>query len=327
MGVPEISVIVPVYKVEPYLERCVQSVRNQTFRDFELILVDDESPDRCGEMCDAFARQDDRIRVLHKKNDGLSEARNAGMDLARGRYVCFVDSDDFIDPEMLQVLHNLAQKHRAEIAICGVRDCYEGGVYEQDPVEEELVISGVEALGLTLEGKKLPGSVCTKLILRELAQKNRFLKGRTYEDAFYTPQLLLGAKVVAATTRSLYSYWHRADSITTHPFREQNMDVIDAYAYTLEQVMKYCPELEDVARFRLYWAHFVVLDKILLTGRAEEIAQYSQIKAYLKKHWYDVLHCGYFTKERRLGVVALKLHVGLYRILVLWQQKRLEIHG
>lgn len=327
MGVPEISVIVPVYKVEPYLERCVRSVQNQTFQDFELILVDDESPDRCGELCDDYARQDPRIRVLHKKNGGLSDARNAGMDLARGRYVCFVDSDDFIDPEMLQVLYDLAQKHQAEIAICGVRDCYKGRVQEHNPVEEELVVSGVEALRLTLEGKKLLVSVCTKLICRELAEKNRFRKGRTYEDAFYNPQLLLGAKVVAVTTRSLYSYWHRADSITTHPFREQNMDVIDAYTYNLEQVTEHCPELEDVARFRLHWAYFVVLDKILLTGREGEIAQYPQVKAYLKKHWFEVLRCPYFAKGRRLGAVVLKLHVGLYRILVQWKQKHQEVHG
>ena len=102
--IPEISVIVPVYKVEPYLDRCVQSILRQTFRAFELILVDDGSPDGCPAMCDAWAKQDRRIRVLHKENGGLSSARNAGLAVATGRYISFVDSDDWIEPQMLEYL-------------------------------------------------------------------------------------------------------------------------------------------------------------------------------------------------------------------------------
>ena len=112
--------IVPVYKVEKYLDRCVESIVNQTYRDFELILVDDGSPDNCPAMCDEWAQKDERIRVVHKKNGGLSSARNAGMDVMQGEYVCFVDSDDWIELDTLEVLMDLLKRYpQAQIAACG----------------------------------------------------------------------------------------------------------------------------------------------------------------------------------------------------------------
>ena len=180
---------------------------------------------------------------------------------------------------------------------------------------------------LTTLGKELPISVCTKLIRRELCREHRFLKGRTYEDAFYTPGLFLRAGKVAATTRSLYNYWHRADSITTKPFSVQNMDVVDAYTYTLEQVREHCPELEDVAQFRLYWAHFVVLDKLLMTKGYKQLPQYGAVKSYLKKNTWKIFRNAYFTRARRLAALALGIHVGLYRLLVLWQERKYGVHS
>lgn len=108
---PEISVIVPVYKVEKYLDRCIESIVNQTYPDLELILVDDGSPDNCPALCDAWAERDERIRVIHKKNGGLSSARNAGMDVMCGKYVCFIDSDDWIELNFLEVLRSLFEKY------------------------------------------------------------------------------------------------------------------------------------------------------------------------------------------------------------------------
>lgn len=115
---PQISVIVPVYKVEPYLQKCIDSILAQTFRDIEVILVDDGSPDNCPAICDAAAEKDERVRVIHQKNGGLSAARNAGLDIARGEWIGFVDSDDYIAPEMYQTLYNTAIKNDAQLALC-----------------------------------------------------------------------------------------------------------------------------------------------------------------------------------------------------------------
>ena len=119
---PKISVIVPVYRVEKYLDRCVESIVNQTFGDFELILVDDGSPDNCPAMCDAWAQKDDRIRVIHKKNGGLSSARNAGMAKMTGKYVCFIDSDDWVETNTFEVLLELLKKYpQVQIAACNAQ--------------------------------------------------------------------------------------------------------------------------------------------------------------------------------------------------------------
>ena len=118
---PTISIIVPVYKVEKYLQKCIDSILAQTFRDFELILVDDGSPDNCPALCDAAAQKDARIRVIHQKNGGLSAARNAGLDIARGEWIGFVDSDDAIEPEMYKTLYDIAVQENADVVVCNFR--------------------------------------------------------------------------------------------------------------------------------------------------------------------------------------------------------------
>ena len=141
-----ISVIVPVYNVQDYLVRCVDSILAQTFRDFELILVDDGSTDRGGEMCDTLAGTDPRIRVIHKKNGGLSDARNVGIEVARGTYLSFIDSDDFVEPAMLEALYRRIKDADAQMADCGIFDCYENSRRPQHAMTEDYVCTGVEAL-------------------------------------------------------------------------------------------------------------------------------------------------------------------------------------
>ncbi|WP_154064713.1 glycosyltransferase family 2 protein, partial [Enterococcus faecalis] len=130
---PKISIIVPVYNVEKYLEKCVRSILAQTFTDFELILVDDGSPDSSGAMCDQFAEQDQRVKVIHKENGGLSDARNAGIEIATGEYLGFVDSDDYIADDMYELLYTNIVKEDADLSICGIYDVYEG----KEPVEKQ----------------------------------------------------------------------------------------------------------------------------------------------------------------------------------------------
>ncbi len=327
VSLPKISVIVPVYNVEKYLSRCIDSILAQTFGDYEVILVDDGSTDRSGKICDEYAEKDPRFRVIHKENGGLSDARNTGVSAAVGDFVCFIDSDDFIDPEMLSVLLSLTETTGAEVAICGIRNCYESGQTEQSSADETFLCDGVEGLRLTLEGKKLPGSVCTKLISRPLAQSLFFRVGKTYEDAFYTPDLFLKTPKIAATTRSYYNYWHRADSITTKPFSEKSMDAVSAYEYTLEQVLQHCPALEDVARFRLCWAYFVTLDRLMVTPGYRKNPYFKPVVSYLRRHRNTVLHSPYFRKSRKLAMVALSVNVGLYRLLSLANDRKNGVHA
>ena len=135
MSKPLLSIIVPVYNVEKYIERCIKSILNQSFTNFELILVDDGSPDNCGKICDEYKKKDSRIKVIHKKNGGLSDARNAGIERAKGEYIAFVDSDDFINKYMYEILYKNAKKWDADISICNFKM-----VCENDRIDEDISV-------------------------------------------------------------------------------------------------------------------------------------------------------------------------------------------
>lgn len=320
-----ISVIVPVYKVEKYLARCVDSILAQTYRDLEVILVDDGSPDRCGEMCDAYAEKDARVRVIHKPNGGISDTRNTGIEAAEGDFISFVDSDDYIEPKMLQTLYELQQKADADIVCCGICDRYESGDFLAVSDRKIINCSGEDALAYTLEGKYSAGSLCNKIIRRRILSGLRFLNGKIYEDAFFMPGLLFAAQTVVITTEPLYNYWHRSGSITTASFEKKHMDIIEAYEMTLDFVKKNCPDLEEVARFRVCWANFVVLDRLLQVENYKQYPEYQQVVAYLKKNAGFIMRCRYFQKTRRIAAAALKMHAGLYRLLSKAHSKRVEV--
>ena len=179
-----ISVVVPVYKVEKYLDRCVQSIVDQTWSNLEIILVDDGSPDNCGAMCDAWAEKDSRIKVIHKKNGGLSDARNAGMAIASGTYMGFVDSDDYVAPDMYSKLLSSAEKENADIAVCNFKRVFDDG-------SEENWVSwrGEDPL-------LAAGSCCDKIFRRSIVEYVRYPEGLWYEDFCFSAKLILKAKKI-----------------------------------------------------------------------------------------------------------------------------------
>ena len=176
-----ISVIVPVYNVERYLEKCIESICCQTFKDLEIILVDDGATDRSGAICDEWSRRDPRIRVIHKENGGLSDARNAGIEIASGTWYMFVDSDDTITPDTIERLYKAATQHQCEMAVCNIVRIYDDGVTEPfyNPISELTVLDGNQRF----ETLKQP-SACNKLFRAELFRDVRFPKGKFYEDTF-----------------------------------------------------------------------------------------------------------------------------------------------
>lgn len=172
---PELSIIVPVYKVELYLRRCIDSILAQTFRDFELILIDDGSPDNCGAICDEYAAKDSRIIVIHQENQGVSAARNAGLDIACGTYLGFVDSDDWIEPEMYETMINTAKEKQVDVVVCGIAYRADDGQYIRSDLIGNKRCSNEELLA-ALYGKPNPtgGGVVNKLFRRWSASSVRF---------------------------------------------------------------------------------------------------------------------------------------------------------
>ena len=250
-----ISVIVPIYNVENYLQKCIDSIINQTYKNLEIILVDDGSPDNCGRMCDVYALKDDRIKIIHKNNGGLSDARNVGLDAAAGDYIGFIDSDDSIHREFYEVLINLIFKYNADIAQCGFLRVNEDAVNnfnEDKPYADEKItlMSNCEALdNLYNENYVNTVIVCNKLYKRELFEDTRFPKGKTQEDEFTTYKLLFSAKKVVSTSRQMYYYMKRTGSIMGCGFNIEYLLLLDAYC---EQILFYkqekLPELEKKAK-------------------------------------------------------------------------------
>ena len=209
-----ISVIVPVYKVEPFLKRCLDSIVNQTYRDLEIILVDDGSPDSCGDICDEYAKSDSRIKVIHKENGGLSSARNAGIDIATGEYITFVDSDDWIDQEMYEKLHEIITQYDADIAEVGLRfyrpwkpeRLFFGG----NNTKSIQVFNNVQALEQLYFGPQLHAviaiNVYVKLYRADLFKEIRFMNGFIHEDVEFTPRILFAANKIVKYDYDYYNY-------------------------------------------------------------------------------------------------------------------------
>ena len=225
-----ISVIVPVYKVEPYLRRCVDSILAQTYSDFELILVDDGSPDTCGAICDSYAEQDARVRVIHQANGGLSAARNAGIEIARGDYLTFIDSDDLVSDYYLETLYDLICEKKADISVCMARDFSNETPYFYNKKEHEYcILSGREAcLSIYQSLGILWVSAYAKLYKRELFSGIRFPVGFIHEDQATIPKLLYRANTVAISKDIVYGYRQRQGSIMHSGFDVRQFHAVEA---------------------------------------------------------------------------------------------------
>lgn len=253
-NLPLISVIVPVYKVEAYLNRCISSITQQTYTNLEIILVNDGSPDRCPAMCDAWAEKDHRIRVIHKENSGLSDARNAGMAAATGEYIGFVDSDDWIDPDMYCFLCEKMERTESDIAACGVEMAWEDGTPPRQLTKVgSCVLEAEEAMRAVIEESWIKAPVWYKLYRAELVRDIPFPVGKCHEDVFWTYQAVGRAKRVAVFDAPCYHYLQRAGSIMGDGFTIKRLDALEAKVNRLHYIERNYPKLLSLARRELWF--------------------------------------------------------------------------
>lgn len=228
-----ISVIVPVYRVEKYLPACIGSILNQTFTDFELILVDDGSPDRCPEICDETAKRDARVRAIHQANQGLSAARNAGIEAAHGAWLSFVDSDDFLAPDFLETLHDAAVRAGADCVLCGVQMTDEAGQKIGQPLSvADGVRTGRSILETLCRAPEIPYLVAwNKLYRRDVFQTLRYPVGMQNEDTYLAAELFDTVQTVICVSKPMYFYRQRADSIMHTAVTTRNLDRMWAFEH------------------------------------------------------------------------------------------------
>lgn len=226
---PIVSVIIPVYNVAAYLPRCVESVLAQTLTSIEILLVDDGSTDGSAQLCDEYATRDSRVHVLHQANGGLGSARNAGLDAATGEHLAFVDSDDYIAPDMMERLYSALLNNNADICICGFQRTDENGLALGENSHPSCVLSGTEALEkLYSPAYQYFTIACNKLFKRDLFAAIRFPLGKLFEDGYAAFRYYYTSRTVVCLPECYYFYCLRGSSITNAPLSVKNLDGIDA---------------------------------------------------------------------------------------------------
>lgn len=301
-----ISVIIPVYKVEEYLDECVASVVSQTYENLEIILVDDGSPDNCPQMCDEWAKKDNRIQVIHKENGGISDARNAGIDVCSGAYIAFVDSDDFIAPDMLEKLYTALTKEDADIAACGILTCE--GEKQIAWGCEDLVGTPEQFYALLYNDTRYPVSAWNKLYRRSCWENLRFPVGKTCEDAFTTYQLIHNARRIVMIPQALYCYRIRPGSIMTSAFSLKKMDEEEAWRCNYQFMEQHYPQFKKKA-FDFYLQRVNVLIRLMDEENRKTFSeQYQMLRRILKSNvWYVVFGSKISLKPRiKLALDILK---------------------
>ena len=285
----EISVIVPVYNVEKYLYRCVESILNQSFKDYELILVDDGSTDKSGNICDEYAKKYEYVRVIHKKNGGPSETRNTGILQANGNYVTYIDSDDYVSNDYLECLYNLLMLQNADIACARFCSFDDQGVINNDNCNKTSVrtYSGKNACIALLNEKDFQTSSCNLLIKKEIAIENLFPIGKYHEDELTTFKYFLAAEKVAITDKIIYYYYQREGSIM-HIFGRPVIDEIAAADYYVDYCSKISKELYKASLNKKYSLYLHVLKN------------YPQIRTEYKETFLNMKRFLYFNSIRQL---------------------------
>lgn len=285
----KISIIVPVYKVEDYLERCVKSLTEQTYKNLEIILVDDGSPDNCGVLCDNLAAEDDRIKVIHKENGGVSAARNTGIEAATGDYITFVDSDDWVDLDMFSYLYKNAKETDADVSICGIYVNYDDG--RQTPAEsgpENLrVFDGKAALKETVSNFANM-SVYNKIISSKIAKDIYFDSSLIIgEDLEYNYRLIKAASKVVVSDVSKYHYFHRIGSASDN-LNENNMCCGTRVFEKLIDMESSNEELLPYLYKGEFWSISTTIIKVLLSGKYDNPG-FRELVTTLKKREFAML--------------------------------------
>lgn len=312
---PEISIIVPVYNVEAYLEECITSILDQTFKDFELILVDDSSTDRSGDICDQFAKIDSRIKVIHQKCGGASCARNLGLDNANGNYIGFVDSDDYIHPQMYEILYENIINNDVNMVICNYKKVLEKEKFyrEYKKMDNIKFYTNIEALEyfLSEEGYKyIPP--WNKLYSKEIFYDLRFEEGKTCEDQIISPKLIYKSKNIIMIQEVLYFYRRRLGSVSNNGFDEKRLDLVHA---NWDNVM-FFNKIQSPLKNKIEQKYVYYLFEYYFKGR-ESFGKKNKNLVYMRKEFLKIFPLLFankqFSKKEKISWILFLISPYLYK--------------
>lgn len=292
---PEISIIVPVYKVEQYLDRCVNSILGQTFTDFELILVDDGSPDRCPQMCDEWAKKDSRIKVIHKENGGLSSARNVALKMFSGEYVTFVDSDDWLENDAIEILYKNLKDTKSDISIGAFVRAESQNVLTNDPDNTITVYNRDEYLDMFLKftSQETRYYAWAKLYTKPIAKAIEYPEGYTSEDIQGTFFALVNSNRIVQTNRIVYNYFVNGDSITKKALSKTHMDMFQVWKNVIDYAIVYAPQYVSKCHYNYCRISMGALLAYLYRPISDKYLDYQidiiWIKQLLNKSYFELI--------------------------------------
>jgi len=282
---PLVSVIVPVYKVEQYLDRCIQSILCQTYRNLEVILVDDGSPDKCGYICDSYKEKDKRIKVIHKQNGGLSSARNAGIIMAKGDYLSFIDSDDWITIDMFEYMVTLIKQYQADIV--SISYLLTEDVNQKIPSRMRIKVMNKEKaleyfMETGMQHRVSDYPAWGKLFKRYLFKEIRFPVGTLYEDYPTNVQLIMKCNTYVKSSKICYLYFQGGQSIVRSNYKRQDDQMIDQCISVCNNVENESDKIRKIAAQKLARSYFSLFSKIAIYGFSENINEETR-KIIIKK--------------------------------------------
>ncbi|ETI67556.1 glycosyltransferase family 2 protein [Neobacillus vireti] len=312
---PVISIIVPVYNLEAYLEKCIKSIIIQTIKNIEVILINDGSTDESGVICDSYASMDCRIKVIHKKNGGLSSARNAGMKIASGEYIGFVDGDDYVDRNMFGELYWLCENTNSDISICKFgRELNENLSNEmtEKPFCEEM--DKIEAMRQLFKGELYRFSVCNKLFKKSCFENIVFPEGRIHEDLSTTYKLFSNANKVVYTNYIGYIYVKRDNSILASRFNEKRLDAFTGWEEILAFMKQKYPQLSSEVNACFVYScvdnGYYILNQVV--GKKEREKYLLYIQSYVRKYYKDIIKNAALTVKYKKLISIINISVRLF---------------
>lgn len=302
-----ISVIIPVYQVEKYLSRCLDSVINQTYKNLEIILVDDGSTDASGDICDEYAKKDDRIKVIHKENGGLSSARNVGLDIMQGEYVAFVDSDDWIAPDMYEYLYQIMQDTGVDISVCYYKRT-SGAEGKANKKKEQIKIlehDEIDNFFYRLNGEPSFYSVWNRLYRKSVVKFIRFWDGKINEDVLYTYEAYKSANSLAVSNQIKYYYFMNNKGLTRSGLSAKDFSLLEVWDRIVKDTEK--TQYYDGALLNRKRASFTLCGKAKKHGCNESVdsTQLKMIKAELLNNAKELMHGKCLNIPRKILLVLL----------------------
>lgn len=313
----KISIIVPVYKAEKYIDRCIKSLLNQSYKNFEIILIDDNSPDRCPQICDEYSINYPNISVIHLKesNEGASDARNIGVEKSTGKYITFVDSDDFVHEKLLEVLINLIAEENVLMSMCSYALVYNQSVANNGFEDEETVqiITDHQAIDLLIDNQTTC-ALWAKLYDKSLFQYIKFPVGKHNEDMFITPILYQRAKKIALSNQNLYYYFQQGESLSRGKFSYNMLDRIEAIRLWRKLVNLYYPQLIEKSNIH-YFSNIIYMSQYLAHKKDTfGIKIFREYKKEIMANYNYIINSKHTTLNNKIKVLTIRL--SLFRIFL-----------